>query len=101
MINKGIGSCQPCLCFPYGCEDDRHVLVAFVVLTMRCYVCALLSAVSARLAFVLLLPLRRSEQFFFIRSFFVFVCNVFLLCPVHTYIHTYMHIDLAKSSTIS
>ena len=87
MINKSIGFCQPCLCFPYGCEDDRHVLVAFVVLTMRCYVCALLSAVSARLAFVLLLPLRRSEQFFFHSQFFCF-CLQRVFTVSCTYIHT-------------
>ena len=64
------------MCFAYGCEDDRDVLVAFVFLAMRCYVCALLGAVLARVAFVLLLPLRRSEHFF-ISMFVVFVCNVF------------------------
>ena len=88
MINKGIGFCQQCLCFPYGCEDEHHALVAFAVLTMRHSVCALLGAISARVAFVLLLPLRRSVHFVFISSFVFFVCNVFLLCPVHAYMHT-------------
>ena len=68
MINKGIGFCQQCLCFPYGREDEHHALVAFAVQTMRHYVCALLGAISAQVAFALLLPLRRSVSFFFIRS---------------------------------
>ena len=59
MINKGIGFCQQCLCFPYGREDEHHALVAFAVQTMRHYVCALLGAISAQVAFALLLPLRR------------------------------------------
>ena len=64
MINKGIGFCQQCLCFPYGREDEHHALVAFAVQTMRHYVCALLGAISAQVAFALLLPLRRSVVFF-------------------------------------
>ena len=86
MINKGIGLCQPCLYFLYGCEDDHHAFVAFVVLTMRCYVCALLGAVSAQVAFVLLLPLRRSVQFSFS---FAFLC--FCLRPVFTVSCSYIH----------
>ena len=86
MINKGIGCCQLCLCFAYGCEDDRDVLVAFVFLAMRCYVCALLGAVLARVAFVLLLPLRRSEQFF---CSFAVLLFLFATCSYYVlYIHT-------------
>ena len=89
MISKGIGFCQQCLCFPYGCEDDHHALVAFVVLTMRCYVCALLGAVSARVAFVLLLPLRRSVQFFSLAVlFFLFATCFYCVLYIHTCILT-------------
>jgi len=63
MINKGIGFCQQCLCFPYGREDEHHALVAFAVQTLRHIVCALLGAIPAQV---------------------VFVCDLFLLCPVHT-----------------
>ena len=63
------------LCFFYVCEFNHHALVPLVVLTMRNYVCALLGAVLARVAFSLLLFLRRSVLFFFITSFAVFLCN--------------------------
>ena len=84
------------LCFLYWCEFHHHAFVAFVVLTMRNYVCALLGVVSARVAFAFLLPLRRSVHFFFIGCFAVFVCNRFLLCPLHTYMHT----DLGQAMEI-
>ena len=86
MINKGIGLCQPCLGLLYGCEDDHHAFVAFVVLTMRCYVCALLGAVSAQVAFVLLLPLRRSVQFSFSLAFLCFLFATCFYCVL--FIHT-------------
>ena len=64
MTNKGFLYCRQCWCFSCGREDEHHALVAFAVQTMRHYVCALLGAISAQVAFVLLLPLRRSVYFF-------------------------------------
>ena len=84
MINKGIGFCQQCLCFPYGCEDEHHALVAFAVLTMRHSVCALLGAISARVAFVLLLPLRRSVHFCLLAVLFSLFATCFY-CVLYTH----------------
>ena len=77
------------LCFLYWCEFHHHALVAFVVLTMRNYVCALLGAVSARVAFAFLLPLRRSVHFFSLAVLlFLFATGFYCVLYIHTCILT-------------
>ena len=88
MINKGIGLCQLCLGLLYGCEDDHHAFVAFVVLTMRCYVAHFSVQFRLKLLLFCSCPCGGVYSFLFHLHFCVFVCDLFLLFPVHTYMQT-------------